>query len=78
MSDKYQDKYRMQSARLQSWDYGSNAAYFITICTAGREHYFGEIIMAQMQLSETGKIAEQEWIKTPDIRPDMRLELEII
>ena len=77
MSDKYQDKYRTQSARLQSWDYGSNAAYFITICTAGREHYFGEIILAQMQLSETGKIAEQEWIKTPDIRPDMKLELDV-
>jgi len=33
MSDKFQNRYRIPSARLQNWDYGSNAAYFITICT---------------------------------------------
>jgi len=42
MSAKFQNKYRIPSARLRNWDYGANAAYFVTICTAGREHYFGE------------------------------------
>ena len=28
-----------------------------------------------MHLSEIGKIADQEWVKTPGIRPDMNLEL---
>lgn len=37
MTDKFQDKYRIPSARLQNWDYGSNAIYFVTICTQGRE-----------------------------------------
>jgi REP element-mobilizing transposase RayT len=44
MSDKFQDKYRIPSARAEWWDYSSNAAYFITIYTRGREHYFGEIV----------------------------------
>ncbi len=44
MSNKYQNKYRIPSARLQSWDYGSNAAYFVTICTKNRKHFFGEIV----------------------------------
>jgi len=44
MSDKFQDKYRIPSARAHWWDYGWNAAYFVTICTAHREHYFGEIV----------------------------------
>jgi REP element-mobilizing transposase RayT len=44
MSDKFQDKYRIPSARADWWDYGWNAAYFVTICTAHREHYFGEIV----------------------------------
>ncbi len=44
MSDKYQNKYRIPSARLQGYDYGQNGAYFITICTKNRGHYFGEII----------------------------------
>jgi len=41
MPDKFKNKYRIKSARLQSWDYANNAAYFITICTKYREHYFG-------------------------------------
>lgn len=44
MSDKFQNQFRIESARAQWWNYGWNAAYFITICTAHREHYFGEII----------------------------------
>jgi len=43
MSEKFRNKYRISSARLQNWDYGRNAAYFVTICTQNREHYFGNI-----------------------------------
>ncbi len=63
MPDKFQNKYRIPSARLQTWDYGSNAAYFITICTKKREHYFGEIVNEAMQLNEIGKFAEQYWLE---------------
>lgn len=48
MSDKFQNKYRIPSARMQSWDYDSNAYYFITICTSSKEHYFGEIEGGEM------------------------------
>ena len=75
MPDKFKNKYRIKSARLQSWDYANNAAYFITICTKYREHYFGEIADDEMHLNEIGKFTEQEWIKTPELRPDMNLEL---
>jgi len=56
--DKFQNKYRISSARLQSWDYGWNAAYFITICTANRGCYFGNIVDAKMELTEIGEIAK--------------------
>jgi hypothetical protein len=36
-------KYRGTSHRLKSFDYGSCAFYFITICTKSRVPYFGEI-----------------------------------
>jgi len=58
MPDKYQNKYRIPSARLQTWDYGSNASYFITICTKNREHSFGEIVDNEMYFNEIGKLAE--------------------
>lgn len=42
--DKFQNKYRIPTNRMIGFDYGSNAFYFVTICTKNREHYFGEII----------------------------------
>ena len=75
MTDKYKNKYRVASARLRNWNYGWVAPYFITICTNNREHYFGEIYQQRMQLSEIGQIVITEWIRTPDLRPDMNLEL---
>ncbi|MEI6048992.1 MAG: transposase [Bacteroidota bacterium] len=77
MTDKFKNKYRISSARLHSWDYSSNGAYFITICTQNREHFFGNIVNGEMQLNEIGKILEQQWIKTPELRPDMNLELDV-
>ncbi len=44
MCAKFQNKYRIESARLQGYDYGSNGAYYLTICTKWRAHYFGEIV----------------------------------
>jgi putative transposase len=72
VSDKFLNKYRIPSARAEWWDYSNDAACFITICTAGRIHYFGEID----NISEIGKIVESEWLKTPDIRPDMNITLD--
>ncbi len=70
---KFKNKYRISSARLQNWDYGAAALYFITICTQNRVHYFGVVRDGQMQLSEIGKIVESEWLKTFTIRQDMNL-----
>lgn len=73
MPDKFNDKYRIESARLQNWDYGSNAKYFITICTKNRECFFGKIRNGEMFLNDLGKIVESEWEKTFELRPDMNL-----
>ena len=75
MSESFQNKYRIPSARLQNWDYGSNAAYFVTICTAGREHYFGDVVDGEMVLSEIGENVKTEWLKTFQMRPDMNLQM---
>jgi len=59
--EKFQNKYRIPSARAQWWDYGNDAAYFITICTRNREHYFGEIVNDEMRLSHVGLLADVMW-----------------
>ena len=86
MAELFKNKYRISSARLQTWDYANAGMYFITICTARRECFFGEIvetrciasppeIQPQMQLTEIGKTAQTEWLKSVELRPDMNLEL---
>jgi putative transposase len=63
MAEKYQSKYRIPPARWQNWDYGSNGAYFITICTKNYLYYFGEISNTNMKLNEIGKLAVQYWLE---------------
>jgi len=50
--DLYRNKYRINSARLADWDYGSNGFYFVTICTKNKERYFGEIQTASLPGNE--------------------------
>jgi len=68
---KFQNKYRNESTRAQWWDYANAGAYFITICTAGREWLFGEILNNEMHLSPIGEMVYQEW----NVSFDMRAEL---
>mgnify|MGYP006287024039 CR=1 FL=1 len=76
MPDKFKNTYRIDSSRLPNWDYCWQGIYFVTICTAQREHYFGEIENHRMVLTEIGKIAQTEWTRTPQIRPDMNIALD--
>ncbi len=71
--NKYQNKYRIPSARLQNWDYRWAGAYFITICTQNREHYFGEIANGKMQLSQVGVIADILWYQITQHTQNVKL-----
>jgi putative transposase len=73
MSEKFKGKYRNETFRAQWWDYNSNGAYFITICTQNRVNYFGEIQDGQMILSEIGKLVHQFWMEIPNHFPHIRL-----
>ncbi len=71
----FKNKYRVESTRLQNWDYGWNGKYFITIVTKNREHFFGEIDEnQQMILSKTGDIASNYWYEIPDHFPFVVLD----
>ncbi|NVO09330.1 MAG: hypothetical protein HXX16_05135 [Bacteroidales bacterium] len=73
MPEKFQNRYRIPSARLQSWDYGANGAYFITICTKNRYHFFGEIANGQMNLNEIGLLSNKCWDQIPIHFPFVQL-----
>ncbi len=71
--EKYQNKYRNGSVRLQGYDYGQNGAYFLTICTKGRAHYFGAVVNGEMQLNAVGQLAEKYWLEIPTHFPFVKL-----
>jgi putative transposase len=73
VSSKFQNKYRIPTTRLQNWNYGSNGAYFITICTQNRDHFFGHVIAAEMRLNEIGLLAERHWKNIPKHFPYIEL-----
>ena len=76
MNDKFRNKYRISSPRLPNYNYGSEGMYFITICVGDWQCCFGRITNKTMHLSGAGKIIRDEWLNTPEIRPDMNLTLD--
>jgi len=60
---KFRNKYRIESARLQGWDYRNAGEYFITICTHNRVHHFGECKNDKMKLSTIGLIVQGCWFE---------------
>jgi len=58
---KFQSKYRIETARAKWWDYNNEGSYFITICTKNRQHLFGYIQDGEMILNEFGQIVSECW-----------------
>ena len=54
-----------KNIRWRDWDYRWDGAYFITICTKDRKHFFGEIKNKKMILSNIGVIADILWHEIP-------------
>ncbi len=72
MSEKFQNKYRTATVRASWHDY-NGGVYFVTISTANREHYFGEIVTEnnenKMQMSEIGKYASENFANVSEHYP---------
>ncbi len=53
--------HQRRSIRLPGYDYTDGGAYFVTICVAHFQHKLGNVINAEMQLTELGEIAARSW-----------------
>jgi REP element-mobilizing transposase RayT len=56
---------RRRSIRLKEYDYSQPGAYFVTICTNGRQCLFGDIVDDEMVLNGTGVMVQQVWNSLP-------------
>ena len=74
MMNKYNPNiHNRRSIRLKGYDYAQAGLYFITICCKDMKSLFGEIVGGKMVLNKYGKIANDEWLKTPELRPNVEL-----
>lgn len=67
-----------RSIRLPGHDYRGPWTYFVTICTTGRRPILGEIVRGVQVLSSIGRMVEEEWNRTAQIRQEVRLDRYII
>lgn len=78
MAEKFKNKYRIPSNRLQGFDYGSDGAYFVTICTKNRSCYFGNIVETGncpfLRPTRIGQIAIDFWNDIPNHYPFVILD----
>ena len=78
MEVKFQNRYRIASARAPWWDYGQDAAYFVTICTLRRKHFFGEVVNGIMKLSHVGIIADILWNEIKNHAKNIELDEYVV
>lgn len=67
-----------KSIRLKGYDYTYAGWYYVTICTKDRKNLFGEIIKGEMILNDFGKIVNEEWLKTKEIRKNIDLDSYVV
>lgn len=74
MGTRFKNRYRINSARADWWDYSRPGGYFLTINVAGNECVFGQIVNDEMILSELGRVAYETWMNIPHHYPHIHLD----
>lgn len=74
----YQEKYRIESARLRDWDYSSRGWYFVTICAHGRARIFGEVVNCEVRLSRLGRIADSHLRTLPEHYSNVQVDAHVV
>ena len=65
---------RRKQLRLKEFDYSQSAAYFITVCSEGREHLFGKIV----EENRFSEIVRACWNKLPAHYPTIELDSFVV
>jgi len=77
-ADLYKGKYRIESTRLEEWDYSSSGYYFVTICTNNMECVLSRITDGKVVLTGIGNIAKRLWLEIPEHFKNVELDEFII
>jgi putative transposase len=67
-----------RSIRLKGYDYTSDGAYFVTICTRNRERVFGAVVNGEMRLNACGREVARCWAWLAEQYPYVYLDAWIV
>jgi len=67
-----------RSIRLKGYDYGREGLYFVTICVQDRVCLFGKVEDGKMVLNDFGEIAQQELLRTKDVRQNVEIDSFVV
>ena len=67
-----------RSIRLPSFDYANSRFYFITLVCDSRQVLFGDVVSGTTDLSDLGKLAEEELLFVPGIRKEIAIDAYVI
>ena len=62
------DQIKRKKLRLENYDYGSNGAYFITVCTHERAELFGKVGVPSEVTDKIKEVFENVLSESPQIR----------
>ena len=74
----FRDKYRIESARLPTWDYSEAGWYFVTICTHHRQCTLGSVSQGLVCPSGIGQAAQRQWEAIPSHYEDVSLDAFVL
>lgn len=66
------------SIRLKGYDYSREGLYFVTICVQDRVCLFGKVEDGKMVLNDFGEIAQQELLRTKDVRQNVEIDSFVV
>lgn len=77
-SSIFGNKYRIDSARWQNWDYREKGFYFVTICVSERRYEFGYIENGKMVENNNAQLCRTAWNDLLNHFSNIRLDTFII
>jgi REP element-mobilizing transposase RayT len=66
--------HRRRSIRLRGYDYSQAGAYYVTVCTRGKVHLFGQVVEGEMALNDAGRMVRSAWEHMPRQFPTFELD----
>jgi REP element-mobilizing transposase RayT len=72
------DTHHRRSIRLRDYDYSSAGAYFVTICTSGRECLLADVVDGEIRLNDAGLCVKTIWDSLPEKYSDVEVDSVVI